>query len=587
MPASFAQVQGQIAVTIDECNNLGDPEVRAQIKSLTENALTKELGQIDYTALVDKYWHEAKVSERLDKEIDDAIRVERANTNAFGRAYSTVSRETAEKTATAVAERAFGSDGFKAALNDLAQGVGKDFGTRVEHAASNVSGPIIACVKTALQSRYGGAVADVFTKETERNLDVTPEIGAAKINTSDLLIQNVGTISGIALIVSRRIVARIVASMGRRIAGLVASRIISTFTGLIGLALIARDVYEATEGVFPLIEERMKSDEAKNLIKEELTKSIKEDLTNQINPIADETTDRIYAFWQDFKQKYNVLLSLAEKSPDFAEFLKTRTVDQLGRLGRIVSFLLKQDGEAGVLQRTRDGTLRKALTDLDDAGVSLAIEIKSLDKAVAWAEMAGQRLPKAIEYGLPQLIPPDAITSAQLSTLLSFNSRAPALRIARLDRAARDALLGLSPNTLKELARRLSERELAALAAYQEQLAAPAAGRLLRQVAADPGVMGQLARPGIVNAITNSRDQLSAINMLLRDNTTLNLSNIGNDWSLVQQGEVNYQVFLERYWFGLIVAVFLVLLVLLALRRLLFGRSPTVIIKTADGGGKK
>ena len=587
MPPAVAQDQARIPVTIEQCNNLGDPEVRAQIRALTETALTKELGQIDYAALVDKYWHEAKVGERLDKEIDDAIRVERANTNMFGRAYSTISQETAEKVATAVAERTFGSEGFKAALTDLAQGVGKDFGSRVESAASSVSGPVIACVRTALQSRYGGAVAQVFTRETEQNLNVTAEIGSAKIDTSDLLIQNVGTISGIALIVSRRIVSRLVASMGRRVAGLVASRLISTFTGLVGLALIARDVYEATEGVFPLIEERMKSDEAKDLIKQELTKSIQADLTQQVSVIAEETTDRIYAFWQDFKQKYNVLLSLAEKSSDFAEFLKTRTVDQLGRLGRIVSFLLKDDGEAGVLQRTRDGTLRKALADLDDAGVSLAIEIKSLDKAVAWAELAGPRLPKAIDYGLPQRIPPNAITAAQLSMLLSFDDRAPALRIARLERAARDALLTLPPDTLKALARRLSGAELAALAAYQEQLAPPAASRLLREVAADPELMDRLAKPALVNAITGSRDQLSAITMLLRENSMLNLSNIGSDWSLVQQGDVNYRVFLERYWLGLIAAFFLTLLVLLALRRILFGRPPTVIIKTADGGGKK
>ncbi len=132
MPPAVAQDQARISVTIEQCNNLGDPEVRAQIRALTETALTKELGQIDYAALVDKYWHEAKVGERLDKEIDDAIRVERANTNMFGRAYSTISQETAEKVATAVAERTFGSEGFKAALTDLAQGVGKDFGSRVE-----------------------------------------------------------------------------------------------------------------------------------------------------------------------------------------------------------------------------------------------------------------------------------------------------------------------------------------------------------------------------------------------------------------------------------------------------------------------
>jgi len=574
------------SVTIEECQNLNDPEVRAQIRKLTESALARELGQVNYAALVDKHWRDVKMSERLDVEVDEAIRVVRADTNMLDRAYSTVSREQAEKTAIAVAERAYGSEGFRAAMADLARGVGADFGARIEGSAAKVAGPVIACVRTALQSRYGSAVAQVFARETEGNLNVTTATGTAKIGTSDLVLQNTGTISGIVLIVSRRIIARMVATIGRRVAGLVASRIISTFTGLLGLALIARDVYEANEGVFPLIAERMKSDEAKDLIKEELTKSIQTDLTQQVGVIAEETTERIYSFWQEFKQKYNVLLSLAEKYADFGEFLKNRTVDQLGRLGRFVGYLLGEEQEAGVMKRVRDGSLGRALLDLDDTGVAIAIEMKSLDKALAWAALAGTRLAKAVEYGLPQIIPPGEINSKQLSTLLDFDNRAAAQRIARLDRAARDALLSLPSQTLKDLSRRLSESELAALATYQNRLEPRAAGSVLRQVAEDPSVMRTLGKSSIQGAILESRDQLSAVTMLLRDNATLSFTNIGQDLSEVRSGDVNYRVFVERYWSALLVIGFLVLLLLVLLKRILFGRPPTVVIRTTDGGKK-
>jgi heme A synthase len=75
--------------------------------------------------------------------------------------------------------------------------------------------------------------------------------------------------------------------------------------------------------------------------------------------------------------------------------------------------------------------------------------------------------------------------------------------------------------------------------------------------------------------------------MLLRDNAALNVSNIANDFALVREGEVNYWIFVERYWAGLLILLLLGLLILSALRRLIFGRSPTVIIKTADSGGNK
>ena len=573
-------------VTIQECQDLNDPDVRAQIRKLTESALTRELGEVDYAALVNKHWREVRMSERLDAEVDEAIRIVRADTNILDRAYSTISREQAEKTAIAVAERAYGSEGFRAAMADLAQGVGTDFGARIEGSAARVAGPVIACVRTALQSRYGGAVAQVFARETEGNLNVTTRTGSAKIDTGDLLLQNTGTISGIVLIVSRRIIARMVATIGRRVAGLVASRIISTFTGLIGLALIAHDVYEANEGVFPLIAERMKSDEAKDLIKQELTKSIQTDLGQQVGVIAEETTERIYSFWQEFKQKYNVLLSLAERQPEFGEFLKNRTVDQLGRLGRLVGYLLGEEHEAGVMKRTRDGSLSRALLDLNDAGVAIAIEMKSLDKALAWAQLAGSRLPKAVEYGLPQLIPPGEINAQQLASLLDFDNRAAAQRIARLERGARDALLSLPPQTLKDLSRRLSESELAALAVYQDRLDPRAAGSVLRQVADDPAIMHTLGKASMQSAILESRDQLSAVTMLLRNNASLSFTNIGQDLSVVRSGEVNYRMFVERYWSALLIIGLLVLLLLLLLKRVIFGRPPTVVIRTGDGGKK-
>ena len=584
---AVAQENADPSVTIDQCRDLSDPAVRTQLRALTETALAKEMGQLNYAELVDKYWREVKMDERLDREIDEAIRIERANTNVLNRAYSTISKETAEKTAIAVAERAYGSDGFKAALADLAQGVGTEFGSRIEKSSERISGPVIACVRTALQSRYGTAVAEVFSRETQDNLDIRTQVGATKIESSDLLLKNIGTISGIVLIVSRRVIARMVASIGRRIAGLVASRIISTFTGLIGLALIARDIYEASEGVFPLIAERMKSGEAKDLIKQELTKSIETDLGQQVGAIAEETTERIYSFWQDFKAKYNVLLGLAEKSPDFAQFLRERTVNELGRLGRIVSLLIDTEGEAGVLKRTNNGTLRRALLDLDDDGVGLAVETKSLDRALAWAKLAGNRLDKAIQYGLPQVIAPDQINQQQLNALLSFDSRQAAHRLATLDRAAREALLSLPPDTLRSLSQRLTENELAAFAAYQERLNGPAGARLLREVASDPSLMKTLSKPSIQEAISASRDQLSALSMLLRDNAALNISNITNDFALVREGEVNYWIFVERYWAGLAILLLLGLLILSALRRLIFGRAPTVVIKTADSGGNK
>ncbi|MEJ2118985.1 MAG: hypothetical protein P8Y36_14320, partial [Alphaproteobacteria bacterium] len=240
-PASESQAAAP-TITMEECRDLNDPQVRQRIRSLTQTALDGELKRIDFKKLVEKQWYATHMNERLDIEVDDAVRVLRADTNIFERAYSNISQETAQKLATAVAERTFASESFKIGLNDIAVGVGKEFGTRIENAAGRVAEPLIACVRSALQTRYGSAVAEVFTKETEGNTNVSSDRSSANISTTDLAIHGAGAISGIVLIVSRRIIARMATSIGRRVAGAVVTRLAASFVGLLGLALLINDL---------------------------------------------------------------------------------------------------------------------------------------------------------------------------------------------------------------------------------------------------------------------------------------------------------------------------------------------------------
>jgi hypothetical protein len=571
-------------VTIQECRNLTDTDVRARIKELTEGVLSREMGQINYANMVDKYWREARMSERIDTEIDEAIRLARAETTILDRAYSTISRETAEKTAIAVAERAYGSEGFKNALSDLAQGVAREFGTQIEGASSRVAGPVVACVQSALQSRYGVAVAQTFAQETEGNININAQSSSARIGSGDLIVEGSGAIAGIVLVVSRRIIAQMVTNIGRRVAGLIASRIISTFTGLVGLALIVRDLYEASEGVFPLIAERMKSGESKDIIKAEITKSISTDLGQQLTGIAEETADRIYSFWLDFKTKYATLLGLSEKNAAFADFLKNRKLDQLGRLGEIVALIIGQEGEAGVFRRTDDGSLGRSLLELDDNGVAIAVDVKSLDTALAWARLAKRRLQRVVDLGLARIMSPSEINEEQLGRLLDIDDRNAAIRVAGLERGARDAILSLPAQNGRELARRLTQDQLTALAVYYTHLQPSASARFMREVRENPAVMEDLTNPSVQNAILRSQDQLGALNMLLRERSALSFSNIIGDLGLVRDGQVHYRVFLERYWMALVVILVFSLFLLIWLKRVIFGR-PAIVIKTADGGG--
>ena len=577
-----AYAQSPAVVTVDECRNLSDTDVRDRIRDLASTSLKTELTAIDYAALVNTYWAKAGVDTRIDQEIDDAVAFVRSDTTWADRAYSTVSRSSAARYATAVADKTYNSQGFKDALNEVATGVARDAGAKIEKATSRISNPVIACVQTALQSRYGGAIAAVFAQESEKNLESNAGQPPVKIETSDLVATNAASISGMILVVTRRVIGKVVQSVGTRIAGVVASRIVSSVAGLVGLALIAKDIYDAGDGVFPIIAERMKSDETKLLIKDEIGKTIQTDISQQVGAIAQETSERLYAAWLDFKQKYNRLLALSEKFPAFAAFLKDRRLDQLGRLAQIVDILYGTEGEQKVLERVANGSLNKALLDLTDAGLIIAEEQKSIEKALRWTSVAGRELPRVVDLGIYRWLPVEGLTSEKLQKILSINDRIAVGRIANLDPQSRDYILSLPGDQMREFARRLNDRQLAAFADYERNLEPIAAKRLLRAVADDPSVMLELTAEGLREAILKSRDQLAALNMIIHDDASLtslfDYIRIFKDAELVQKGVVSFRVFWERYWAAVLLGAFLLLVILSWLRRLLFGR-PQIIIK--------
>jgi hypothetical protein len=567
-------------VTIDECRALNDADVHDRIRELAGTSFKTELTAIDYPALVNKYWTKADVSGRIDREVDAAIAAVRADSSWVDRAYSTVSSPAASRFATAVADKAYNSEGFKAALDELATGVARDAGAQIEAATAKVSNPIVACVQTALQSRYGGAVAQVFVQESQRNLEARAEQPAVKIGATDLVLNNAGSISGIVLIVTRRIIASLVEGIGSRIAGVVASRIVSSVAGIVGLALIAKDIYDAGEGVFPIVAAQMKSDETKTVIKDEIGKTIQADITQQVGNIAQETADRIYSVWLDFKQKYKLLLALSEKNAAFADVLKDARLDQLSKLGQIVEILHGSEGENRIFERAADGSLSKALLDLNDAGLAIAAERKSLADGLRWTEVAGQDLPRVVDTGVFRWLSPEGLSHETLGKLLAVDDRIALGRIAKLTPEQREMILGLPGGQMRDLARKLSDTQLAAFADYQRRLEPVAARALLRAVTETPSVMLELSGEGLQRAIYNSRDQLAALNMVIHaDASLLSYGRIVKDAELVRNGDVGYRVFWERYWPSLALAGFLVLLLLSWLRRLLFGWSRTAVAK--------
>jgi len=566
-----------------QCRELDDENIRAAIRSITESRLEAELSGLNYAALVQQYWTETSMDRRIDERIDLAIREVRADTDWFDRAYSTISKSQAKEFAVAVAEKTYDSPAFRAAMSELTTAIGEDIGGRLETAAAEASGPAIACMRLALEARYGSAIGQTFVDRTEQSLNIAARSGTADISTGDLVFEGSEAIGGLLLVMTRRMIARMVAQMGRRLAGAIATRIVSSFTGLIGLALIVKDIIEAGEGVFPLVEERMKSDESKKLIKTEIAETISSYVNDNIETISQETADNMFASWRSFQQRYDLLLSLADQNEAFARFLKQRKPGELARLGEIVELVVNRQGRPAVYQRIEDGSLETALETLSLDAIEIARQTRSLETGIAWAELAGERVDEVLRYDVYSRISPEQISRAALDRLLSVDDPTAIYRLAALPGAARERLLSLPPAQIRALGNRLDEAELLALSRYQTELPAQSSRALLDAVASTPERMAKLARPGLQDAVLASADEDAAIDMLLNPGGYFSLFGMVENFGKVRAGQVEPRVFVEAYTWTLAVAALALLIFVILVARLIRGRRTTIIVKDQQG----
>jgi hypothetical protein len=566
-------------ISAEQCNSLSDTEVQDKIRGLASAGLKTELEAINYVDLVNTYWSKTNAASRIDSAVDAAVTAVRSDTSWFDRAYSKYSPNSAERYAKAIADKAYNSEVFKSAIESLATAVATDAGTRIEQATKKLSNPVLECVQAALHSRYGAAVAQAFAMDALKKVETASTPGVS-IGTTEFVMQHPDAISGVLIIVTREVVAKIAQSIGARIAGVVASRLVGLIAGGIGVILIAKDVYEAGEGSFPVIAEQMKSDKTKTIIKEEIGKSLQADITAQAGVIAQQAADRIYSLWADFKQKYYRLFALGAKDPGFLEYLKSfNSFEKIGKLAQLVDIIYASEGEARVFARAGDGSLNKALVDLDDNGLKIAAEQKSLEKALQWTAAAGDALPQAVESGLYRWLSPEEVTPESLRKILSLNDKNAIARLANLEPGARDVILSLPADLTQRFALRLNAQQLTAFADYKRNLQPAAAKRLLGLAMEDPAIMQGLSGEGLRQAVIGSQDQLAALNMLVHENSILlSYGRIVKDAGLVRDGAVGYRVFWERYWLSIAVAGFVLLVLLSWLRRLLLGR-PQVIIR--------
>jgi len=572
----------------EACQAQDEVGFRRAIEALTLKGLEAGLAKLDYKPLVADEWRRERFDDVIDKQVDEAIAQVRDESTWFQLWSSLASRERAQELATSAAERVYRSDAIKTSIERVATGVSKEIGQRIELAVIDTAGPAMQCMQAFLGRRYGTTVATVVSTDTGREYSVDPGKGGAQVSTGQVLLEGKEGMAGVVVLVVRRQLSKMAARIGQRVIGAVLSRLVSTVAGVVGLVLIAKDIWDFRHGVLPIVADEMKARATKDKVRDEIATTISDTINQSLKEIAEGTADRVVDIWLDFRRAHAQVLALAERNADFKGLLDTVRPADLARLDEVTALVLASEGEAGIVRRLGDGTLSLAVSALPPAALDIAREARSLETALRWSAVAGDSLPKVVEHEIHRRSTPDAFTKASLQRLLGLGDRLAVTRLAALEPATRETLFELESASLIKLARGLDEPQLASLARYLTGLEKASAQRVLSVAAQSPARMAELASPRVREAIIASPDQAAAVGMMLQAGSLLpEPSTLLAHVRLVLDGRVSPVLLWEKHGLALVATPLLALMLLMMLKRALFGTRPRIIVQQVpERGGR-
>lgn len=558
----------------ESCQSGDEAAFAKAIEGITVKALEEGTKAIDYKSAVGIEWRRLGIDEVLDTRVDLAVAEVRDETSWGALMKSLANAEKAQELATAVAERVYQSDAVKSAIESLATGVGKEIGKSIELANIDAAGPALECLRSFLGARYGAAVAATVSANAGQEFGLDSSRGGAEISSEAVLKQSGEGITGAAILLMRRQLANMAGRVGQRLVGSILSRLVSVVAGGVGLVLIAKDIWDLRHGVLPIIATEMKSKETKDKVQEELARSLSEQIGLHIKEIGAKSAERVVEIWREFRRAHVKALEIAERDEGFRQFLDTVKPESYVRLDEITGLLLAKEGEAGVLSRLADGTLNDAVNVLPDTGMTIAREQGSVDEALAWSRLAGDSLAKVVDFEVHRRAKPADFSKSSLDAMFALDDRLAIVRLASIDRAARDTLFDIDRVVLRTLARSLTDSELSTLAGYLTGLEKGPRERVLAAVAAAPGKMQVLASSRVRQAVLASADQGFAVDMMLRSDAPFDAAAALEDFRAVSDGRISPILVWDKHPALVVAAAFALLLILLLMRRLFRPRRP-------------
>ena len=555
----------------EACQAQNEAEFRTAIRAITLKALRSGIARLDYKALVRDQWRAHKLENVIDTQVDLAV-LQVRNETSWGQLLKSLAyQDKAKELAIAVAERVYRSDATKTALEAMAIDAGREIGKSIELTTTDAKLPAQKCMRAFLGPRYGQTVATAVINDTSAAFTVAPDDAKASTSGVAVAASASGAITGAVILLVRRQLARMAQRLGQRVVGAVLGRLVAIVAGGIGVVLIAKDVWDLRYGVMPIIADEMKSKATKTKVQDELALAIQEQINGQMEVLADGAAEHIIEIWREFKRAHLKILQMSAANRQFKEFVETARTDQLARINEVVAIVIRQGaGEETINRMMTNGSLQRAVIQLPQEGVQIAREIQSVERALSWWDIAGDRMPDVVRLGLHKKAEPESFTRNSLQRILNIDDDVAISRLAAVKARAREVLFEFEDEQLSRLGREMNTQQLDTLAGYMTGLVPDARQEVVRTIVETPSRMNRLDSDYVRQAVIASSDQLAAVKMMLRSDQGLEFDVIRSDFGLAWEQQINPVLLWNKHPLVISAAGFALLFLLLVLRRILF-----------------
>jgi len=565
--------------TFQECDRVGEAELRDELNIIAQQAIVSEA--LDLNRIVERQWIALGMDDLIDTEVDQAIERVRREEDYLGRLWSGWSAEKAKELATRVANYAFGAEAFKAAMVELSNAIAADITTELETVSARSASSALICIQEFIGARYSENMVAIFESELAQQVE---GVDFADIDPNVSLLETHSTaLAGFGVIIGTQIAKRLANKIAQRLAGKIVGRVVGRAAAsfvpiagwIIGTGLIVWDLIEGGKGALPQIEEALKSSDVKQEIRAEVVDTIDTELDSELPQVARAIANDIYSSWVDFKQEYENVLELAAQNPDFKELLDNASTAEIFKLSKFVAVGLETLGPDALEAAIVDGTFERAFY-LPESALEILTATESLDRTIAWAEVAGRLLDDVVALEIYKLKMPEDFDRDALPAIVDLQDRAVVAKVLLLNRDAVNTLLRLPPETVQELAHNFTVDDLTWLAGYLDELEdLSARNQLVTRLIDSPEVINELKNENVKAAIVESNNVEETIDFLASPRS---VESFVMDTMTLWQGNVSWWQHYRKY-----AGVWITILVILALLILRFAwwyirpfRSPRI-----------